>query len=706
MCSNVKDKAVYTMDNGMENMLDIYLFETNSLLEQLEELLISAETVTDFTTDDVNEIFRIMHTIKGSSAMMQFNSLMEIAHHIEDLFFFIRENGIHSLTTVHKTELFNFMFRSTDFLRTEVEKLQQNEPLSTNVDHFVAEINTFLDKISMDKDVQIKPADEGLSSHLLQIFFEEEIGMEHLRAFMLVNTLKEAELDFTYQPSDIENNSNASTVIVEQGFHLSFTKESHMEKAISIIKSSSNILSYEIIKEADITATSPEPNLEQPASLATVTETEELHQELPAKTQTVAPPATNNNTKQNLISVNLSKLDNLMAIVGEIVITESMVTSCFDSANLNIDNFLKSTRQLRKLTHDLQDIAMSLRMVPVSGVFQKMNRIVRDMKQKLGKDVRLTLVGEHTEVDKSIVDSIGDPIMHIVRNSMDHGIESTKEERIAAGKNPQGEIILSANHTGGEVIITIEDDGQGMDPKLILAKAKKNNLLTKPEQDYTTKEILQLLMVPGFSTNDAVTEFSGRGVGMDVVKRNVESVGGVVSISSEQGLGSCTTLKIPLTMSIVSGMEVSVGNSIFTIPIAHIQQAFKITSQDVIYDSNDNEMVECMGKIYPIVRLHKFFNLDTEVTALEDGILVLVEALEKSYCLFLDKLIGEQQVVVKPLPSYLNRYHIKNYGISGCTILGDGNISIILDIVNMYQLTQTRINETGGIYHGGSKQLK
>jgi two-component system chemotaxis sensor kinase CheA len=323
-------------------------------------------------------------------------------------------------------------------------------------------------------------------------------------------------------------------------------------------------------------------------------------------------------------------------------------------------------------------------MVPVSGVFQKMNRIVRDMKQKLKKDVRLTIVGENTEVDKSIVDSIGDPIMHIVRNSMDHGIEETAEDRIRAGKNPQGEIILSASHTTNEVIISIRDDGRGVNPAGVLAKAKRNGILTKPESEYTQKEILSLLLAPGFSTNETVTEFSGRGVGMDVVKKNVEAIGGTITITSELGKGMCTTLKIPLTMAIVDGMEISVGKSVFTIPIANIRQSFKVKNDEVIYDTEGNEIIRCMNQFYPIIRIHRLYNIETEVTNIEDGILVWVESGDKSYCLFVDDLLGEQQVVVKPLPVYLNSFNIKDSGISGCTILGDGNISIILDVLNLY----------------------
>lgn len=274
--------------------------------------------------------------------------------------------------------------------------------------------------------------------------------------------------------------------------------------------------------------------------------------------------------------------------------------------------------------------------------------------------------------------------MHMVRNSMDHGIEDDVQERIDAGKNPQGEIILSASHTSNEVIISIADDGKGMDPDKLLQKAKEKGILVKPENEYTKKEALGLIMLPGFSTNQTVTEFSGRGVGMDVVKKNVESVGGSVSLTSELGIGTTFTIKIPLTLSIMDGMKVTVGSSIFTIPIANIRQSFKITPSEIIRDENGNEMVERIGGFYPIVRLHELYGIHTEVTNLEDGILLWVETSDRSFCLFVDDLIGEQQVVVKPFPAFLNCFELKNYGIGGCTILGDGNISIILDILSLH----------------------
>ncbi len=711
------------MDNGTDSMLDMYLFETNSLMEQLDELLIEAEKVEEFSTDDVNEIFRIMHTIKGSSAMMEFTSLNQIAHHIEDLFFYIRENGMDAIAPELKKTLFNLMFKATDMLRSEIEKVENNEPLTENIDNIIGEINSFLNKISNPSDAADSPADtqqdspsvEELNMELahcpddnapffIKVLFEEGCGMENLRAFMLVNALQDLALDFHFYPDDVENNSDSSQSIIDNGFFLTLEKEENIEKVVNVITGTSHIHSYEVIEnarlkrsgkdpdeQADISAQAAVPisTDDTPVKAASI---DNKNIEVPAK-QTAAPAANAARlhagpVKQSLISVNLSKLDALVAIVGEIVITESMVTSSPDIQGLKLDNFMKSSRQLGKLTKELQDIAMSLRMVPVSGVFQKMNRIVRDMKQKLNKDVRLTIIGEDTELDKSIVDGISDPIMHIVRNSMDHGVENTSEERIAAGKDPQAEIILSAAHTGSEVIIKVEDDGYGMDTEQILAKAANNGLLIKPESEYTKKEILGLLLLPGFSTNEEVTEYSGRGVGMDVVKRNVEAVGGTVSISSELGQGSCTTLKIPLTMAIVDGMEIAVGQSIFTVPIANIRQSFKVSNEDVVYDAEGNEIVKCMDEFYPIIRVHQLYNVETDVTSIEDGILIWVEASDTSYCLFVDELLGEQQVVVKPLPTYLNSFNIKNSGISGCTILGNGNISIILDILSLYEMTQ------------------
>ena len=320
-----------------------------------------------------------------------------------------------------------------------------------------------------------------------------------------------------------------------------------------------------------------------------------------------------------------TKLDQLMDLVGELVTTESMVVSNPDLKGLHLDNFSKSARELRKLTDELQDVVMSMRMVPLSGVFQKMNRIVRDMCKKLDKEVDLITEGGDTEVDKTINEAIADPFMHMVRNSMDHAIESP-EERLALGKPEHGQVALRAKNIGGEIVITISDDGRGLDTESILKKARNNGILTKPENEYTEKEIFNLIMLPGFSTNTEVTEYSGRGVGMDVVRKNIEKVGGTISIDSKAGQGTTFTLKIPLTLAIMDGMELAVGGSVFTMPITSIKQSFKFSrDQQLVRDTDGSEMIMLRGECFPLIRLHEIFQIPTEVTELSEGIVMQIE---------------------------------------------------------------------------------
>ena len=696
------------MSSGNE-ILDMYIYETHTLLEQLESSILEAEKANDFSQDNVNEIFRIMHTIKGSSAMMEFDSLATIAHRIEDLFFLIRENSMSVVSEANRSTLFDLVFQSIDYFRGEVDKIESDQPLSKDIDNFLSDINSLIAKIkSGDNSPAPAPAPVSKAAphveaapvaapvmassgnrnfpYELRVFFDEGCGMENLRSFMLVTSMRDfcSDSDFIFEPADVESNPATSETVIENGFSLMFRRAEDRNSAIPIVNASGSIKSY----QAHDLQFAAEPV--EPTAPMTLEELEVPVVDTMASAVTPAQQAASANAvqhpKESLISVNLSKLEQLSAVVGEIVITESMVTSSPDLQGLALDTFQKSARQLRKLTDELQDVAMSLRMVPISGTFQKMNRIVRDMSKKLGKRAKLTLIGENTEVDKTIVDNLGDPLMHIVRNSMDHGLEETEADRIAAGKDPVGEIVLTARDTGSEVIIEIRDDGQGVNYDGVLKKAIKNGL-ANPEVEYSNREILNFLMMPGFSTNNQVTEFSGRGVGMDVVKRNIEEVGGTVSLSSEPGRGMTTTLKIPLTMAIMDGMEVSVGDSIFTIPINNIRQSFKVKAEDVIYDSANREVISCLNNFYPIVRAKELYHLEKGVDNIEEGILLWLEAGECSYCLFVDDLLGEQQVVVKQLPSYVNSYNIKRHGINGCTLLGDGSISIILDVANLYAST-------------------
>ena len=696
------------IEPGMEAMLDMYFYETNSLLEQLDEILLRTEQANVFDSEDIKEIFRIMHTIKGSSAMMGFDNLSVLAHKAEDMFFVIRENPdvIKDVSFVY-----DLVFQVSDSYKAQIENIQNNE----GGEYEQLDFSELIDKLLKARDHLLgeasgEPAADAPAAGAAQeadavssvgekttirVFFEDGCQMENLRAFLLINTIRDECSFLEFTPADVETNSETSKIIVEQGFIITFVPLESVDSVLKLVESALNVQSYEVIaveetKPAEAPAPAPAAELPpEPAVKEEVPAPAPADKPAPvAKEQTAVEKAqaavdkaqaATGVQKQNLISVNLVKLDALHDLVGEIITTESMVISNPDLEGLELESFNKAARQLRKLTSELQDTVMSIRMVPLAGVFQKMNRIVRDMRKKLGKEVDFVIEGEETEVDKSIVDSLNDPLMHLVRNCMDHGIEDNVADRTAAGKPEKGTLKLSAQNASGEVVITVSDDGAGIDPEKILAKAKRQGILTKPESEYTDREAQSLILLPGFSTNEQVTEFSGRGVGMDVVKANVEKCGGSIIVDSKKGVGTNFIIKIPLTLAIIDGMEITVGDLVFTVPIATIRESFKAESSQIIRDTNNNEMIMIRGVCYPILRMHEKFGIETEITDLEDGILLLVETDNKSVCIFADKLIGEQQVVVKPFPPYLSRYNIKGEGLSGCTIMGDGSISLIID---------------------------
>jgi two-component system chemotaxis sensor kinase CheA len=650
-----------------DSMLEMYLFESTGLLEQLDDILLESEKEKHLSLDNVNEIFRIMHTIKGASAMMEFDTISHVSHKLEDLFYFIREEGIDNNSF---QELFDLVLKVSDFLKSEVEKIQLGQPPSLENDSLSAEITNFLEDISNHGHINEDSADNTSTvvnainlnpenktdekAYFLHIHFSKDCQMENIRAYMLLNKLETVGKILSTIPEELNTNKDASSIISQNGFYCSISTAISAEELVSLIKGT---LSVEDIKFID--------------ALPNTSNQGETNKDYNSEKR--------NTGKQNLISVDLNKLDTLMDLVGEIVITESMVSSNADLEGLELDNFNRASRQLRKLTDELQDIVMSIRMVPIASTFQKMRRIVRDMGKKLNKDVELILMGETTEVDKTIIDGIADPLMHLVRNAMDHAIED-KAQRIACNKEPTGKIILSAQNVGGDIIITVSDDGRGLDPDMILQKAKEKNLLMKPEDEYTEREIYNLLTLPGFSTKDSVTEFSERGVGMDVVRKNIEKIGGTVTIESVKGVGTNIFFKIPLTLAIIASMEISVGKNIYAIPISQIRESFKANPNQLFTDPENHELIMIRGTCYPIIRLHNIFNLKDTLTNITDGILLMVDSGNSQACIFADELIGKHQVVVKPLPIYLNRFAVKKAGIAGCTIMGDGNISLILDV--------------------------
>lgn len=676
------------MHNFNEPMLEIFVFETTQLIEQLEMIILSSEKSSCFTESDINEIFRIMHTIKGSAAMMMYDGISVLAHSIEDLFYFLREEKPKNIDC---SALSDLILDSTDFIKVEIEKIKNGD----EADGVVATLNNSIKDVlsilqennpssgtmkgnNTVKKQQYYISPEGVrtssfkNTYKAVIYFEKGCEMENIRAFSIIHNLKILSKEITYFPEDIIYDDNSVETIRKEGFTI------YLKADISYDRLYELLMQTLFLRELELT------ELKNDSEISQILNTNHKVISNTCKLQDKKESDTDNkifhtsSTQQNVISVSVPKLDTLMDLVGEMVIAEAMVIQNPDLKGLDLNNFQKAARQLNKITSGIQDMVMSIRMVPLATTFHKMHRIVRDMCKKLGKEVSLEIIGEETEVDKNIIEHISDPLMHLVRNSIDHGIETNKE-RIAKGKTHNGTITLEAKNSGSDVLIIIKDDGRGLSKEKIISKAIDNGLLYKAEEDMTDKEIFNLILLPGFSTKDSISEYSGRGVGLDVVSKNIEKVGGSVLVDSTEGNGTVITLKIPLTLAIIDGMNTKVGNSRFTIPTISIKESFRPKKNEIITDPEGNEMIMVRGQCYPILRLHEMYKMKTDITDFTEGILIMVEAQEKIRCVFADELLGQQQVVVKGLPNYIK--NSKNItGLTGCTLLGDGSISLILDI--------------------------
>ncbi|SJW42030.1 chemotaxis protein [Clostridioides difficile] len=703
------------IEPSMRQMLDMFIFETSLLLEQLDEIMIQIEKEKVFTHNNINETFRIMHTIKGSASMMGLDNISALAHSVEDLFYAIREGKIEVLDN---DLLFDLVFQSLDFIRRDIDELQSRGCISSDYSNFIEGIEEYVSTLELSSSMKSKDnanlesTDEKEvidsnfeykeDSDVVKIIFEQGCMMENVRAFMLVFELRDYCEFIDFYPNDVETNAESTEYIKSYGFYIQFVAKE--DKAIVYKTIEDNLYVKEYIniskKEIEMKNTSNNDAVENKLKdnnkvsksyQNNYTEDEIQEDVLNEKTDMEKDSLSEENehlpiSKQSIMSVNLEKLDLLQNIVGEIVIMESMVVNSVNSTGVDIDNFNKATRQLHKLTDELQDIVMSMRMIQIAGVFQKMHRIVRDMNKKLDKNVELITIGAETEVDKSVIDNLAEPFMHLIRNAMDHAIEPI-EERITKGKEEVGKIVLSAENLGGEAVISISDDGRGIMRDKILAKAKEQGLLKHQSNEYTDDEVNSLIMTPGFSTKESITEFSGRGVGMDIVRKSIEKVGGSIEVKSKQDEGTTFTIKIPLTLSIVEGMKFKVGDSLFTLPISSIRRTFKLTDlNQIITEGNKTELITIYGACIPIIRLHKIYNIQTKVTNLMNGNMIIIENEHKAVCIFVDEIIGNQQVVVKPFPVYFNRFNIKNKGLSGCTILGDGSISLIIDADSIIEI--------------------
>ncbi len=674
------------MSNENELMAEMFIHEASTLIEQLENRIIESEATNSIDLA-IDEIFRVMHTIKGNSMMMNYDGIAKTSHALEDLFDFIRSDKPDKMDFNKITDL---VLETVDYIKAEIAKIENDEPLSEN-DELVQKINDQLDSLKFINDesnseydgsivnnpseedslIKVQVESEGQSFYEARIEFDDNAEMVNIRAFSIYNQLSNLTNNLISIPKDFED-VDSESVIKQKGLLILFSAVDNyedIEKIFNEIPFVKNIYYQEITKDEYANYFSTKDNSKSD---------KEAKEKNKSKTKSNSKTNKVSTSEQNYISVKVKKLDRLMNLVTELVVTEAMVTRNPDLDGLHLDNFNKAVKQMRKVVNDLQDVVMEVRMVPLEMTFLKMNRLVRDMARKIEKKVNLELRGQHTEVDKSIIEHIADPLMHIIRNSVDHGIE-TPEIRAEKGKSETGTVILEAKRIGGEIHIIVKDDGKGLDKNRILQKAEQKELLYKDPSEYSEKEIFDLIFQPGFSTNDQATNFSGRGVGMDVVAKGIEKIGGKVQVLSEKDKGTEIIIRIPLTLAIVDCVLAGVGNTKYAIPITSVNQLLKVEKKEIIADPNGNEMILYNDKALKIIRTYR--GVEKDETKVEEGILVLIENDEKAICYLVDEIIGEYQLVVKNFPKMIDDIA----GISGCALLGNGDISLIVDPSRLFK---------------------
>lgn len=699
---------------NMDGMLEMFLYESSQLLERLEGIILEKQDAECFDDSDINEIFRIMHTIKGSSGIMMYENITKVTHKLEDVFYYLRES--HPDNVPH-LELVEKVLSVSDFVTGELDKIKDGDNADGDESKILANLDEFLNRIKGEiKEQGIRLPKENKSeepsqfyiapvasedSHFYKIVihYRNDTQMSNIRAYSATFALKEIAEDLLYTPEDIISNEASADTILDEGFYMLLQTKSGKEEVLSLIDSAEaeEIEFDEITSEEFGKGLAEIVHEEIPATVTIKLDDEEApvekqEKKAPAPGDYVVKKETgkgktlakNQQKHQTMISVNVEKMDSLMDLIGELVIAEAVVLQNPDLKvpGLELGNFQKAAAQLGKITTELQEVIMSMRMMPLTNVFQRMKRIVFDVSRKLGKDIELEVIGENTEVDKNIIEHISDPLMHLVRNSVDHGIESNPADRVELGKSEKGKITLEARNEGGKVYISVRDDGKGLSKEKLYNKALQNGLIeNKPMSEFTEGEIYRFVTLPGFSTKEQVTEYSGRGVGMDVVVKNIQSIGGRLDIQSEEGHGSEMTLVIPLTLAIINGIVVRIGDASFVIETAAIKEFIRLGEDNIVTSPSGEEYIDIRGVCYPFIRLNERYDLPNSKDKIDDGIVVMLEHEGSQICILIDTLLQEQEIVVKPIPSYIKKIR----GLSGCTQLGDGSIALILDIAGLMQ---------------------
>lgn len=686
------------MSIDLSQFYEVFFEESFEGLDIMEsELLALSPGSSDSET--LNTIFRAAHSIKGGSGTFGFSVVADFTHELETLLDQIRE-GTRAVETFH----IDLFLKAVDCLREMLNALKaEEEPDTTESSEITKKFLSILNNEDHSEPESVvaegadpsepgawglfgdddDDVDEPSSGKVWEIFFKPEshlfkTGNEPIFMFQEL-----AELGTLTTIAEMSELPAFHELLPDDSYffwHMTLVSGCDKDKIEEIFEwvldDAELVISCEEVAEV---VTEPQPEaIIQPAIVNTPKKVEKTEA---AENQDVTV-ATKKAAEATSIRVSIEKVDSLINMVGELVITQAMLSQYGEGEFTENRRMLmlEGLAQLATNTRELQESVMQIRMLPISFVFSRFPRLVRDISQKLGKQVELKLMGETTELDKTVMEKISDPIVHLIRNSLDHGLETPKE-RLASGKTECGTVTLNAFHRGGNIIIEIIDDGKGIDPRVIRDKALQKGLITETDE-LSDQELIDLVFLPGFSTKAEVSDLSGRGVGMDVVKRNIQELSGTVEVDSKIGRGSTFTIRLPLTLAILDGQLVTIGNNTYIIPLVNIIESIQMTPKQLNNVGGDLELFRQRDEYIPILRLHNIFNHKNSIESLTQGILVIVESDNGHVGLLVDDLLAQQQVVIKSLEANYQRVE----GISGATILGDGTISLIIDITGVISL--------------------
>jgi two-component system chemotaxis sensor kinase CheA len=684
---------------------DMFLEEAEELFESADNVLLEAEKNGSLTDDEMSQLFRDVHTLKGSGASVELAYFAEFTHDVENLMDKLRNHEIEFRPEMADT-LISGLDVMREILQMECDEEMDRDTFTDMSTELLATIRGYMNGETVPEPAEVPVQEETTAESVTEVISNQSPQTQNTSYgfFAETDSLPQEKVEIapvgdkkpgSYGFFGEDTLDSSATVEADEDFGFfdmaeEITPESTIDATIPVATPVEETPKVEVVKE--------KPNIESTSSVSApeVKKVEKPNVETKATPTKKAPTKKKEEKKSaasNNIRVNLDKIDNLMNNVGDLVITNAMLTQFASTINENKtrNSVLERLELLERHIREMQDSIMSIRMVPMESIYSKFPKVVRDISKKLGKKVEFKHDGDSVEIDKAMIEGLTDPLMHIIRNSLDHGLE-VPEDRRASGKNETGIIEIAAEQANGQMIITIKDDGKGIDAEKVALKSLDNGLIDENQYNQMSdNDKAMLIFGAGVSTAKEVTEISGRGVGMDVVKTNIQKLGGVIKLDTEVGVGTTITIMLPLTLAILDGLDIAVGEMKYILPLSSIVESLQPTSEMIkrIGDGSQ-DLLMLREEFIPIVRLHKLFSIEAKHNVLEDGMLIVVKAGNQKIALFIDEFLHQHQVVVKPLDKNFKAVE----GIGAATVRGDGSIGLILDVVGLIEVQKMFDNGT------------